>query len=168
VERIYTTIDKSGWPDGPWQNEPDKVQWCDEATGLPCLAVRARSHWCGYVGVSPGHPAYEKDYDDVYDLSGDWDSENYLSVHGGLTFAGHCAHGPEETSICHVPDPGEPDNVWWLGFDCAHSGDLSPAHIRMYEKAGLGIGGEEYRDLDYVRAETTQLAGQLASLTVAV
>jgi hypothetical protein len=33
----YRTIDKSQWGPGPWQDEPDKKQWQDEATGLPCL-----------------------------------------------------------------------------------------------------------------------------------
>jgi hypothetical protein len=36
----WTTIDKSSWGNGPWQTEPDKAQWQDEETGLPCLAVR--------------------------------------------------------------------------------------------------------------------------------
>lgn len=35
----YTTIDKSSWGNEPWQNEPDKKQWQDKATLLPCLVV---------------------------------------------------------------------------------------------------------------------------------
>jgi hypothetical protein len=130
-ERVYATVDKSEWGDGPWQNEPDKIQWRDEATGLPCLVNRGPSGaWCGYVGVPPSHPAYEVDYDDVYELAGGYpDGYDRISVHGGLTYSRHCAHGPEESSICHVPEPGEPDNVWWLGFDCAHSGDLAPRMV---------------------------------------
>lgn len=31
----YRTKDKSTWGDGPWQQEPDKKQWQDAATGLP-------------------------------------------------------------------------------------------------------------------------------------
>lgn len=74
----YRTVDKSNWGNGPWQNEPDKCQWRDEATGLPCLIVRGPSGaLCGYVGVSEGHPAFGKDYDSVA-----------ADVHGGLTFAG--------------------------------------------------------------------------------
>ena len=35
--KTYTTIDRAalGWPAGPWDGEPDKVQWPDAATGLP-------------------------------------------------------------------------------------------------------------------------------------
>ena len=52
----YRTMDKSVWGPGPWQNEPDKRQWQDEATGLPCLIVRnSMGALCGYVGVSEGH-----------------------------------------------------------------------------------------------------------------
>lgn len=36
----YTTKDKSTWGDGPWQHEPDKMQYEDPDTGLPCLIVR--------------------------------------------------------------------------------------------------------------------------------
>lgn len=53
----YTTIDKSTWPRGPWDDEPDKVQWEDAATELPCLIVRnGLGALCGYVGVPEGHP----------------------------------------------------------------------------------------------------------------
>jgi hypothetical protein len=56
--REYRFIDKSEWDRGPWDNEPDKVQWQDAATGLPCIARRseAMGSWCGYVGVAEGHP----------------------------------------------------------------------------------------------------------------
>ncbi len=30
----WTTEDKSAWPRGPWDIEPDKIQWIDEATDL--------------------------------------------------------------------------------------------------------------------------------------
>ena len=67
--REYTTINRTalGWPDGPWNGEPDKVQWQDQQTGMPCLAVRhpESGHWCGYVGVDPDHPHFEQSYDDV-------------------------------------------------------------------------------------------------------
>jgi hypothetical protein len=33
----YLFLDKSEWGAGPWQIEPDKVQWQDNETGLPCL-----------------------------------------------------------------------------------------------------------------------------------
>ena len=64
----YTTIDKSDWPCGEWMNEPDKVQYIDENTGLDCLIVRVKGlgHLCGYVGVPQSSPHYEKDYDSIF------------------------------------------------------------------------------------------------------
>lgn len=152
----YRTIDKSKWGEGPWQSEPDKIQWQDETTGLPCLIVRGPvGALCGYVGVPEGHAAFEKGYDDID-----------VSVHGGLTFARPCQVSErlnEEHLVCHVPDPGEPDNVWWLGFDCAHAGDVCP----RYREYGISLDifeHGEYRDLSYVRTECQQLAQQLAIL----
>jgi hypothetical protein len=81
MKTIEYRIDKSTWGEGPWQQEPDKLQFCDEATQLPCLIVRASvsGSLCGYVGVTEGHPAFGLKYDAVD-----------VSVHGGLTFAGSC------------------------------------------------------------------------------
>lgn len=139
-----TNIDKSGWGDGPWQNEPDHKEWRDKATGAPCMAHRhpGGGHWCGYVAVAPGHPAYKKHYDGVD-----------VNVHGGLTYSAECSG-----EICHVPLPGEPDNVWWLGFDCAHCGDMSPGYKSSF-------GGESYRALAYVKGQCADLAKQLAGYT---
>jgi hypothetical protein len=140
-----TTIDKSTWGSGPWQSEPDKVQWPDPATGLPCLIVRNYGGaLCGYVGVSEGHPYFKKEYGDVD-----------VSVHGGLTYSGLCTG-----HICHIPEPGEPDHVWWLGFDCGHFMDVSPAYLARHPEESVFSRGY-YRDLTYVREQVTQLAAQL-------
>src|SRR5262249_25376638 len=122
VERETRFVDKSAWGDGAWQTEPDKIQWTDEATGLPCLPVRKprSGSWCGYVGVPEEHRMFGLSYDQASSLAAD----EYLRVHGGLTFAGTCQEGAEDTGICHIPQPGQPDKVWWLGFDCAHAGDI--------------------------------------------
>ena len=40
---VYDTQDKRTWPRGVWDDEPDKKQWRDEATGYPCLIVRNQS-----------------------------------------------------------------------------------------------------------------------------
>ena len=55
--KTWTTMNKSTWGDGPWMAEPDKEQWPDETTGLPCLIKRNQfGALCGYVGVAEGHP----------------------------------------------------------------------------------------------------------------
>ena len=162
----YTTIDKSGWGDGPWSDEPDKVVWIDQATGLDCMAHRNNAGaWCGYVGVPAGHPAYGQGYDEV-------DAD----AHGGLTFAGACQETDDPAyGICHIPTEGRPAVVWWLGFDCAHFQDRMPAmDMRLRElraadpmwppRPGALDDFEQYRDLEYVVAEVTQLAEQLAKI----
>jgi hypothetical protein len=152
----YRSRDKTDWGPGPWQDEPDKRQWVDEATGLPCLIVRNdMGGLCGYVGVADGHPLFGKQYGDVD-----------IEVHGGLTFSDFCDEQAEECSaICHVVEPGENDRVWWLGFDCSHTWDLSPAAAARDRARGWRpIGRETYRDIAYVQAECASLARQLATL----
>ncbi len=153
----YTTIDRvaAGWPSGEWDGEPDKVQWPDAATGLPCLAVRHPHYgsWCGYVGVAESHPLHSKSYE-----------EPDVRVHGGLTFADKCMDTDDESQrVCHVPSPGEPDNIWWFGFDCGHSGDCSPQdHKNAVRGYPFSIrADEQYRTLAYVQNECASLAEQL-------
>jgi hypothetical protein len=35
-------IARENWPAGEWDHEPDRIQWMDEATGLPCLAAQLK------------------------------------------------------------------------------------------------------------------------------
>lgn len=152
--------DKNNWGDGPWQTENDREEWVDAQTGYVCLMVRNHmGAWCGYVGVSDGHPAFEKEYDDVD-----------VNVHGGLTYSEHC-QGP----ICHVSD-AEDGAVWWIGFDCAHFLDYVPGmealmrdtrfQAALDKKLGskLGIPGATYKNTAYVRDEVTELAAQLKEM----
>ncbi len=128
---------------GPWMDEPDRVEF--KAHGLDCLLVRhvAMFHWCGYVGVGKNHPKYGLSYDDVN-----------VDVHGGLTYA------------------QEDDNLFWFGFDCAHAYDLTPG-MELHRKTIPNwpvrepIPGHEdnYRDVNFVIEETTNLARQLSEMT---
>lgn len=130
---------KASWGDGEWQSEPDERQWQDEVTGLPCLIVRSQTGaLCGYVGVPHDHPAYGVSYDDVD-----------VDVHGGLTFAGDEIHYQVTENV--------PDNVWWLGFDCSHFMDFSPA----FKFIGYHQQGTSYRTIAYVTSECQSLAKQL-------
>lgn len=173
--RIYSNVmDKSTWAEGPWNAEPDKVQWVDRSTDLDCLIVRGpMGSLCGYVGVPPDHPDHGKSYND---LEGD------LLVHGGLTFADKCMEDrPECEGVCHVPYPGRADDVWWFGFDCGHHMDVSPGlDARMNEMysnmpkerqaqrerlQALADSGplprDTYRPIGYVAREVEGLAQQL-------
>lgn len=137
-EQIEVKYDKTNWKRGPWDNEPDRVDFIHE--GFSCFILRNNSgNWCGYVGVPNTHRFYGKSYDDPD-----------VSVHGGLTYAAKCAG-----HICHIPEPGMPDDVWWLGFDTAHAGDTTPAYdFGLHEFS-------TYKDMNYVIAQTKSLAEQL-------
>lgn len=148
---IYVDIrDRSMWPRGPWDDEPDKVNWVDEVTDLDCLIVRNHmGALCGYVGVVPGHPWYEFGYDDVA-----------VAVHGGLTFAARCHEsGDEGGSVCHRPRKGRPSDVWWFGFDCAHGWDRIPVLEQL--DPPLFVEDAKYRDLAYVLTQVQLLAIQV-------
>ncbi len=159
--KTWTNIDKSEWDRGPWDTEPDKAQWYDEETGAACLIVRNDSGaLCGYAGVEKDHPMFGIGYDDSPAYS--------LDVHGGPTFANSCLEvdGEPGKGVCHVPDSGRTDQVWWFGFDCAHYQDLSPAYAHRFQHSlfpaseRLGI----YRDFDYVKREVANLAKQLHAI----
>jgi hypothetical protein len=144
-------VDRSGWASGPWDTEPDRIEWREH--GLACLVTRSPlGHLCGYVAVPRGHPWHGVDFG-----SGRSPEEGVSKpeVHGGPTYGAAC-----QGHVCHVPEPGEPDDVWWVGFDCAHYGDVSPRMAVMFsDRHGT------YRTIAYVRSETSTLAAQASGLT---
>lgn len=171
--KTYTFDERRPKIPGPWMDEPDKAQWIDTVTGLDCLIVRNHmGGLCGYVGVQPGHPWHGKQYDEL----GEWPE-----VHGGLTYSDFCMEGAEDgPGVCHIPEPGRPANVWWLGFDCGHFMDFMPG---MEEFKGETLKSLEdvetllvrearspykpvYRTFEYVKGECAGLAGQVAAVTV--
>lgn len=148
-------VDRSQFESGPWDDEPDKVQWTTKAN-LPGLVVRNyMGALCGYAAVTSEHALYKVDYKYVNEYCD-------VTVHGDLTYANTCQdNGP----ICHVPEPGEPDDVWWFGFDCAHGSDIIPMmgyHTSVdIDRLGYKIF---YRDIGYVTDEVESLASQLADI----
>ena len=166
-------VDRTGWPPGTWDKEPDRLEW--EHAGFPCLIIRNDyfGHLCGYVALPPEHALHGVDYPEIE-----------VGVHGGLTYAGPC-----RGAVCHIPKPGQPADVWWIGFDCLHCFDLAPGMqktmIEVREKAALTMSDEMkallekmpdddeysmeifqdvYRSVPYVQQETNDLAEQLARL----
>lgn len=144
------------WGPGPWVDEPDHVEW--RHNGMPCIMHRQPSsgHWCGYVGVEPGHPWHGEysavqvdDDDDCWGTA----AEREATVHGGVTYERAC---DIKSGVCHVAQPGEPEDVTWIGFDCAHSGDYTPNNYPRWPMRGY----ETYKAAGYVKAETERLADQ--------
>lgn len=142
----------------PWQAEPNRVEF--KYKGYHCLVNRAHpGNLCGYVALPNGHPYYGKHYEDID-----------IGVHGGLTYAGAC-----QGDICHVPEEGESDDVWWIGFDCAHSGDLVPETYEMLQSGGilhdhpfscyLNNAYETYKTVAFVKKEIRHMVKQLEKTT---
>jgi len=138
TENIEHKIDRKNWNAGPWDNEPqDRTDFIH--AGFSCFTLRNNlGAWCGYVGVPRDHKYYGVRYNDID-----------VDVHGGLTYSSLCSG-----AICHVPEPGMPDDVWWFGFDTAHLMDRLP-HREAYFNSGT------YRTLEYTQEETRKLADQL-------
>jgi len=132
--------------DGPWKSEPDRYEF--KAYSYDCLLSRNRFLfvWCGYVAVPKGHPAYEKQRDDIE-----------VSIHGGLTYGGKC-----HDLICH----GGKDDVYWVGFDCGHYEDIIPSMDKYMDNmpSFLKEDDRHYWNLEDVITETTLLAKQLKEL----
>lgn len=68
----------------------------------------------GYVAVSEDHPWFNKDYDSIN-----------VDIHGGLTFAGFPNDGM----------PKDVEDMWVVGFDCAHFNDNSTTCPKEYVEA---------------------------------
>lgn len=129
-------IDRTGWPPGPWDDEPDRVEGRDGDFTWLALRHERNGHWCGYVGVLEGHPWYGK---------GMCDSPvDEIEVHGGPTFGSACMEDdrPLVERVCHVPEPGEGPR-WWIGFDYHHSFDYAPG----FEVGMMTALGDDYRAL---------------------
>lgn len=143
---------------GPWDGEPDRVEF--QHVGMPCLMLRHPDifSWCGYVGVYMGHPLYEID-----SSSAELVNKN-LIVHGGLTYSGH---GKATLCSAALRESSE-EPLWFFGFDCAHMGDAMPV-LDKFRTVLFGRSGDidtsTYRNLDYVRAETMRLAEALRDTT---
>lgn len=110
--------------------------------GFPVLLMR-NSHsgtWCGYVAVSPDHPAHGKKYNSID-----------VEVHGGLTYG---RFDPWRDSFVGA---AEESKLYWLGFDCNHLYDMN-----FYGVTFSDFGDHRtYRTFSYALEETRNLARQL-------
>lgn len=104
------------------------------AHGLECMVLK------GPLGTLNGYVRVPTSHSDAMRLY----SEVDIDVHGGLTFGMRVANGR------------------WFGFDTAHVGDYVPDLGRM-SRRGPGSFKPHHWTLDAVKAETDQLARQLAA-----
>lgn len=117
--------------------------WITKA-GLPAVVLWVNdSHRCGYVELTKDSIFYEiTDKREVHPIL--QKSIDDLAVHGGVTFF----------DIAYWPDPESGVCNFFVGFDCAHSGDSTKYSPRR------GI----LRSLDYCVAQCEDLAKQLMSI----
>jgi hypothetical protein len=150
AKRTKEPLPKSEWGPGPWQDEPDRLEW--NYKGFDCLLNRNMSvsgSWCGYTALPPGHRYHAVFYDELD-----------IDVHGGLTFS-----GLSQGEIRHKSKEGGPDDAWWLGFDCSHAFDYSPLLAAIMNeiigKPPECLVGGHYWTMAEVKAEVERLVDQL-------
>lgn len=88
---------------------------------------------CGYIGIPKTHPWWQVGYDNID-----------VDVHGGLTFSATMAFD-------------EP--LYWIGFDCAHFGDMQDPTLPTETKIDFR-GHGVVRTQAYVEAECKKLCEQ--------
>ena len=112
----------------------------------------AMKAWCGYVQVPEGHALFGADYSSRWQSSYDNSTVSLdciLQCHGGITYA-----GPSYWT--------DPRTGWWLGFDCSHTGDLTPYD----EFHGWSYSGGTYRTLSYMQQQCRELTAQIAAFNL--
>lgn len=147
------------------------ADWTTEAgyralvLGIFCWKKGVVNHYCGYVAVPDTHPTtktvLKEEYQKLLEALTKEEAFLYmnkhslsvysvvkasfedLSVHGGVTY------DSLNSPIKAMPEEG----LFWIGFDCAHSGDRTASSLN-------GI----FRDVDFCKAECESLAKQLKAL----
>lgn len=121
-------------PPGEWDNELKAARIIVGDT--PAVALKNWGHaWCGYIGFPPGHSMFGESYIDHY--------EDWPDVHGGWTYSDRAEHLDAIAGM---------SGLWWIGFDCAHSGDLLPGMLGYSKRRSW----ESFKTIEYV-------AGQIAA-----
>jgi hypothetical protein len=163
-------IDKSGWDDGPWKDEPDLVYWQEE--GLDCLIFRHADLGSlnGYVAVPEGHPAFGLESVDV------------LDGHAGITYQSDHPPGDRHPLLGEtIGELFDGRRLWFFGFDCGHASDVQPGQthiqtgnpeldaeiravmVKLQESRARYLNAG-YRDVAYVSAIVREMALTLARI----
>lgn len=136
---------------GEWIDEPDYMEFTHD--GIDCKILRnpELGNFCGYCKIPEGHQDFGKDYDD-----------NPCDAYCGLTYS------------------DQEEDGYWIGFDCAHAGDIVPGLEKSIEEARAAHDGElkeckelfpnvfkdyifqsTYKNIDFVKAECIKIAKQI-------
>lgn len=135
---LYKKIDPtdcSTFPPGPWDGEPNSLEWVDEATGYTCRIKRGcMGYLLGYVDF-PDDPSLNIDS---------------LEVHGGITFD-ELNNGIRTLGfdMGHFNDMS-PMNELMVNIGLIPKLTFDPDLIKHFNI--------EYRNIGYVKKECTKLA----------
>jgi len=159
-KHLYSSDEKlKWWGYGEWVEEPDEAEF--EHNGILCKVIRSVAHeypntkymfgghFCGYCRIPKNHVDY--DHKKPFDLGYD--------VHGGITYG-----------------KLDENEEYWIGFDCAHAGDIVPSLEASKKIRGEDEGIIElklqfpdspvwriaYRNIRFVVSECKSLAEQIA------
>lgn len=149
IHKAFTITEetkKEKWGDGPWIKEPDLILFFYK--DVICRLERSSlGSWCGYVLLPENHPWGKEDYENIN-----------AEVHGGITYR-------------ELEESG-----WWIGFDCAHAMDITPAIQELYEESKNNIlkkfpslqsspvFNQTYKDVEFVKKECESLVDQMISV----
>lgn len=144
-------IKRATWPSGPWDDEPDEVSFREGGCPYPLALMRGATTGClcGYVGVSPEHPAFGVSRDAL---------KRRVLAHGLITYAERSAM---RNTLAGLPEGAD---VWWIGFDCSHAYDVWPAIPAEVAAVLFHRPESGYRDVEYARQATLNMARQLLEL----
>lgn len=131
---------REAFGEGPWVYESDFRKIFPK--GLPCRVIRVireevsgqyfGGHFCGYLELPESLFSVERSF-----------LEERLSVHGGITY--------DEISR----------NKRWIGFDCAHAGDLVPSLHKFGADPVSPFFKNDYKTEHFVIEELRSLAKQV-------
>ena len=115
---------------------PNQLEWITDSNYRCLITLTSTGHYCGYVCFPDDHP-FAKCKDEL---------EIPVSVHGGVTWY-----------KATTPDGRQYKNKWWIGFDCAHSGDLTGFQFPNSAAWTDAV----WRSFDYALRETISLHDQI-------
>jgi hypothetical protein len=129
----------------PWDREPWRQEFIYK--GFHCMILKHLSlkHLCGYVAVPIK----------TYNMLSK-EKMFFVHVHGGIT----CSEIGNDTTF---PKSFDGSDMWWLGFDCAHIGDLVPSLYEIEHNYPYH-DNEKYKNSEYVRNELESMVDQIISL----
>lgn len=159
--KFTNIIDRTQFEKGPWDNEEIDVQFWISNDNRICSLNRSNfGSLRGYVGIN--------EYFEIKIIQqySNFELSNYY-IHGGITFCDYNSNidvflylgvqlsGYQKTFEKYL-EPQKP--IFWIGFDCLHSSDISPLDIFNKNKNKNCT----YKDINFVTKEAEKLSYKIS------